>query len=251
MAISMSALESGDRLSFPEHRDAFPASASIDRSRPIGEQVYRLMRISIISWRLQPGDSVSESIVTDRFDISRTPVREAFRQLAAEGLLLIRPQAGTFVSAIDRVRWNEGRIVRRALETEAIKLAATRVTTSDLDELDDLITKHQRAFQALDFDNLVLLDDKFHSHICGLSGLPNLWQIIDGAKAQFDRTRYVAVPKMGREAATIAEHRQIRDALAQRNPELSASLLLAHIDRSDNATIGLFGDKQTYVGRFA
>ena len=121
MAISMSALESGERLKVSEHRDAFPASASIDRSRPIGEQVYRCMRMSSIIVALSSWDSVSESIVTDRFDISRTPVREAFRQLAAEGLLVIRPQAGTFVSAIDRVRWNEGRIVRRALETEFIQ----------------------------------------------------------------------------------------------------------------------------------
>ena len=96
-----------------------PEAAQIDRGQPIPEQVYRLLRQSIITMRLPPGATIIEKQITDQLAISRTPVRDALRQLADEGLVGIKPQSGTFVAPIDRHELEEGRLIRRALEALA------------------------------------------------------------------------------------------------------------------------------------
>jgi DNA-binding GntR family transcriptional regulator len=211
----------------------FPEGASIDRSRPAGEQIYVLLRRAIVTWRLRPGDAIVESLVTSRLDISRTPLREAFRRLAQDGLVVIRPQAGTFVSVPDRHAWEEGRLIRRALEVEGVRLAAERVTEDDLQELAILIGQQDRAVHrdatAVSLD----LDDRFHAAMSKLSGFPRLWMVIDGAKAQIDRLRYAAMPDRGHDA--IIEHRQILEALRSRDAQRAATLLADHLDRSDDA----------------
>src|SRR4029434_4391874 len=90
-----------------------PEAAQIDRSQPIPDQVYRLLRHAIITLRLPPGVTIIEKQITDQLGISRTPVRDALRQLADEGLVTIKPQSGTFVALIDRLQLEEGRVIRR------------------------------------------------------------------------------------------------------------------------------------------
>src|SRR5262245_38429572 len=88
--------------------------AGIDRAQPIPDQVYRLLRQSIITLRLPPGATIIEKQITDHLGISRTPVRDALRQLADEGLVNVKPQSGTFVALIDRQQLEEGRLIRRS-----------------------------------------------------------------------------------------------------------------------------------------
>lgn len=248
MAIAIRRRKYPGRSDLPRGEGPFPADAIIDRSRPIGEQVYALLRRAIAHWHLRPGDPIPEALVTQRFDISRSPLREAFRQLASDGLVVIRPQAGTYVSPVDRLRWEEGRIIRRALEVEGIRRAALHVTQSSLDELDLSMRQQHRAVEAGDFEELIDLDDRFHAAICHLSGFPRLWRMIDGAKAQIDRTRFMALPEMGRADATLAEHQGIVDALQARDPDGSVRLLVRHLDRSDEAMAQLFAGEDFYSG---
>ncbi|MCX5495505.1 GntR family transcriptional regulator [Kaistia dalseonensis] len=240
MAIALSDPKRSKAPGLSGGADPFPPGAEIDRSRPIGEQVYLLLRHAITNWRLRPGDVIPEALVTKRFDVSRSPLREAVRQLAADGLVVIRPQAGTYVSSIDRVRWEEGRLIRRALEIEGIRLAASRIEARHIDEIDMLMTQQRRAVEARDFERLLDLDDRFHAYICDLSGFPRLWRMIDGAKAQIDRTRYMALPAMGRADATLTEHQAIFDALVARDPDASVDRLLRHLDSSDQSMAQLF-----------
>src|SRR5215468_7391889 len=122
-----------------------PVAAQVDRGQPIPEQVYRLLRQSIITLRLPPGATIIEKEITDQLGISRTPVRDALRQLADEGLVTIKPQSGTFVALIDRLQLEEGRVIRRALEIEAVRLAATRADAAAIERLGDLLALQERA----------------------------------------------------------------------------------------------------------
>src|SRR6267142_1129734 len=125
--------------------EPLPEAAQIDRAQPIPEQVYRLLRQSIITLRLPPGATIIEKQITDQLGISRTPVRDALRQLADEGLVTIKPQSGTFVALIDRLQLEEGRVIRRALEIEAIKLAAKHADDAAIERLSDLLALQERA----------------------------------------------------------------------------------------------------------
>lgn len=236
-------------VSYASHREPaptapdtslFPAEARIDRAYPAAEQIYGLLRRAIVTWRLRPGDAIPDTIVTHRFQVSRTPLREAYRRLAQDGLVVIRPQSGTFVSVPDRLAWEEGRLIRRALEIEGIRLAATRIVEDDIDALATLLDREDRAVRRTAHLAALEIDDQFHATISRLSGFPRLWAVIDGAKAQIDRLRFAALADRGLTA--ITEHHGILDALKRRDPAQATHLLASHLDRSDDDLARLFED---------
>ena len=126
-------------------RSPLPEDARIERSSPIPDQVYRILRQAILSLAMPPGAVIVEKEITDRLGISRTPVRDAIRQLADERLVDIKPQSGTYVALIDRHQLEQGRLIRRALEVEGIKLAAPNVDERALERLEDLVALQERA----------------------------------------------------------------------------------------------------------
>jgi DNA-binding GntR family transcriptional regulator len=207
-----------------------PEAAQIDRGQPIPEQVYRLLRQSIITMRLPPGATIIEKQITDRLGISRTPVRDALRQLAEEGLVGIKPQSGTFVAPIDRRELEEGRLIRRALEVEGIKHAALRIGETEIERLNDLIELQARAAKRSRYADFIAVDDQFHRTISEVSGLPRLWRVIHGAKAQLDRVRHMSAPLPGQNERVLAQHRAIVAALSRHDPERSVKTLTHHLD---------------------
>jgi len=212
--------------------------AGIDRAQPIPDQVYRLLRQSIITMRLPPGATIIEKQITDHLGISRTPVRDALRQLADEGLVNVKPQSGTFVALIDRQQLEEGRLVRRALELEGIKLAVERVTDADLERLRDILALQERAAKRNSYADFIAYDDQFHRAINEASGMPRLWRVISGAKAQLDRVRHLSAPLPGQSARVLSQHRAIVAALARHDGERSVRALTHHLDDAyDRLTI--------------
>ena len=236
------------KVTGPSEAPLFPDDAAVDRSYPAAEQIYGLLRRAIVTWKLRPGDTIPESLLIQRFQVSRTPLREAYRRLAQDGLVVIRPQAGTFVSMPDRRAWDEGRLIRRALEIEGIRLAATRVVEEDIDTLAALLDSEDRAVRRAAPTAALELDDKFHATISRLSGFPRLWAVIDAAKAQIDRLRFAALADRG--VTALTEHRKILDALRNRDPEEAVDLLSSHLDRSDKDLARSF-EKEGWVFRQA
>ena len=207
-----------------------PADARIDRSSPIPDQVYRLLRQAIITLRLPPGLVIIEKHITDQLGISRTPVRDAIRQLADERLINIRPQSGTYVALIDRHQLEEGRLIRRALEVEGIKLAVAHVDDAAIERLRDLLALQERAASRQRHDDFITYDDQFHRVISELSGYSRLWRIINRSKAQLDRVRHLNSPIPHQEEKAVAQHTAIVEAMARRNVERAVKALTVHLD---------------------
>ncbi len=213
-----------------ESASVLPPKATIDRGQPIPGQVYRLLRQAIVTLRLQPGATIVEKEITDQLGISRTPVRDALRQLAEEGLVNVRRQSGTFVGLIDRQQLEEGRLIRRALEIEGVRLAATRIAERDIERLRDILALQQRAARRERHEDFIALDDEFHRSISELSGHARLWRVISGAKAQLDRVRHMSVPLPGQAQRVLVQHRAIVEALARHDPERGVKALAHHLD---------------------
>lgn len=207
-----------------------PEDARIDRSSPIPDQVYRLLRQAIITLRMPPGSVIIEKQITDQLGISRTPVRDAIRQLADERLINIRPQSGTYVALIDRHQLEEGRLIRRALEIEGIKLAVSHVDDTAIEKLRDLLALQERAAARQRHDDFITYDDQFHRTISELSGFSRLWRIINRSKAQLDRVRYLSSPLPNQEDKAVAQHTAIVEAMARRNVERAVKALTFHLD---------------------
>ncbi len=219
-------------------RPPLPADARIDRSSLIPEQAYKILRHAIITLKMPPGAVIVERQITDHLGISRTPVRDAIRQLADERLVNIRPQSGTYVALIDRHQLEEGRLIRRALEVEGIKLAMERIDDAAIERLRDLLVLQERAADKDRHEDFIAYDDQFHQSISELSGYSRLWRIIDRSKAQLDRVRYLSSPIPHREEKTIAQHAAIVDAMARRNLDRTVKSLIHHLDDAyDSLTI--------------
>jgi len=207
-----------------------PLDARIDRGRSIPDQVYALLRRTIVTLRLPPGAAIVEKDVTRQLGISRTPVRDAVRLLAEEGLINIKPQSGTFVALINREQLEEGRLIRRALEIEGIKLAVRNVTQERIEALQDIIAAQERAGGRGDHIAFIDLDDRFHRQISEMSGHLRLWKVIAGVKAQLDRMRLMTAPVPGQDRRVIGQHQAIADALQKRNEERCVRALEHHLD---------------------
>jgi DNA-binding GntR family transcriptional regulator len=217
-----------------------PADSRIDRSSPIPDQAYRILRQAIITLHMPPGAVIVEKQITDQLGISRTPVRDAIRQLADERLVNIRPQSGTYVALIDRHQLEEGRLIRRALEVEGVRLAVERIDEGGIERLRDIIALQERAASKQRHEDFIAYDDQFHQTISELSGYSRLWRIINRSKAELDRVRYLSSPLPHQEEKAIAQHTAIVDAMAKHNVEKTVKAMTHHLDDAYDRTSILF-----------
>jgi DNA-binding GntR family transcriptional regulator len=209
----------------------------LDRTRPLREQVYSVLREMILTGRLGPGASLDEKGLAVRLQVSRTPVHEAVKKLADEGLVEVRAQSGTAVAPLDRAQIEQAHVIRRALEGESAQHAARHVTPAWLNRLADIQLLHAAAIRRRAYADAIFQDDAFHRTIAEISGYPMLWRAIEISKAQLDRCRHLTIPLEGRGLATLAEHQAIVDALRARDPEASGVAMRAHLDGAQEKTL--------------
>jgi GntR family transcriptional regulator, rspAB operon transcriptional repressor len=214
----------------------------LDRSRPMRDQIYPLVRRMILSGAIKPGDIIDEKAIAAQLDVSRTPVREAVKKLSDENLVEVIAQSGTRASRMDRKEIEEAFLIRRALEAESAAQAATRMTEAHADRLEDILLLHTRAIERKRFAEAIERDDEFHRYIADISDLPRLWRAIEISKAQLDRCRHMMLPRKGEAETTLKAHRLIISTLKSGNSETAAQAMREHLETAyRNAIVVLDG----------
>jgi GntR family transcriptional regulator of gluconate operon len=190
------------------------------------------LRHAILSGRLQPGDRISDARVATEMGISRAPVREAIRQLAARGLVLEQPRRGAFVTRLSRAAVHEVYDCRRALESLAGRRLA--VTTDVDDRIRPLRTIVEEMAQISFNDPLARADadHRFHSMLCEVT--ENTW-LIRLYEQIADQSRLIqALDSFAHRRLTTYDlapvHRPIVDAIATAEPYAAERAILEHID---------------------
>ncbi|MBC7478039.1 MAG: GntR family transcriptional regulator, partial [Pseudorhodobacter sp.] len=194
----------------------------IDPALPKTSQVYGIMRHAIVNLHLSPGSSVNEKLICDQLGISRTPLREAILQLQSENLVAVIPNSGTYVSRIDLQSVFDGQLVREALELKVVRLAASRMTPQFERALDFNLHRQHRMWSDHDYTEFYKLDEAFHAMICAFGASAYVWKIINSAKAQLDRVRWMSYPLVSHLDVVLKEHMAVVDGLKQRDPEAAA-----------------------------
>ncbi|ODS96076.1 MAG: GntR family transcriptional regulator [Devosia sp. 66-14] len=192
--------------------------------------VYQNLRDDIVSLRLKPGDPISEKEVAARYGVSRTPVREAIQRLADERLVEIYPQSGTFVARIPYDDLPEAMIIRKALETASVRLAAEKATRSQLLALATIVEQQREAAEANDRGAFHRADEAFHAKIAEVSGFPGIWRQVLQVKVQVDRYRRLTLSQQGRMAQVIADHERILAGIAAGNADDAERGMAHHLD---------------------
>lgn len=189
------------------------------------ERIYLTLREAITTAELAPGRRLSENELAGQLGVSRTPIREALALLREERLVTIVPQLGTFVTRISPAAIADAAFVREALECAAVRVAAERIESAALAELQANLAAQASA----DADRFHALDDDFHRRLCGASGHPVAWELAQRANGQLDRLRRLSLPEPGYRLAMVEEHHAVLAAVAELDPGRAERTLRHHL----------------------
>lgn len=197
-------------------RDSAAAALRIDGGRggSIAEQVFRTLRSSIVTMRLTPATALSEQDIADRLKVSRQPVREAFIKLSEIGMVRVLPQRGTFVVKISAKAVTDARFVREAVECAIARRAAEGLGKPAIDALRAIIADQRKAARAGAAEEFFALDEAFHRGLANAAECAYAWKVIEEAKAQMDRVRFLSIPDATPVDRLIVQHQAILDAIA-------------------------------------
>ncbi len=197
----------------------------IERPQTLREQIVDSIRDAIIRGVLKPGERVAEPELALRFGISRTPIREAFRQLESEGYLRITPRRGAVVVALTEKDVSEFYDVKAVLEGHAAQRAATRLTAADLAELDRLNAELARLAEQGDVRAFFDVHNAFHDVFLKAAGNDRLEQMLRSLVQQFERYRLASLVQPGRMRRSVDDHTRIIAAFRSRDPERAEALV--------------------------
>jgi DNA-binding GntR family transcriptional regulator len=205
------------------------ANLSFDSHEPIGKQIFRALREAIFVGQMVPGTPLSEKEVSDMFQVSRQPVREAFIKLVEAGVLQVLPQRGTFVKRISPRQVREGRFIREAIETAVVRKAAVSITDDQLQALADNLREQKLAAKANDTAAFLALDEAFHYAIAQAIDCTAAWETIQDIKAQMDRVRYLSLPDVSPLDLLIRQHAKILAGLRAHDPSAAEDAMRHHL----------------------
>ena len=207
---------------------ADPNSGPIARTS-LHDQLTGRLRTLIVEGELAPGTRVPERELCDRFQVSRTPLREALKVLASEGLLELAPNRGARVAQLTVESVEELFPVMGALEALAGELAAERITTEGLAEIRALHYQMVLHYERRELAPYFRLNQQIHERILDLAGNPTLGALYRGLAGRIRRARYVANMSGARWAQAVAEHEEILRALEARDGVALAAVLKRHL----------------------
>lgn len=205
-----------------------PTGHRIARSA-LYEEVAERLRTRIYAHELAPGDWIDEQALADGFGISRTPMREALKVLASEGLVRLEPRRGCYVAELSERDLDEIFPVMALLEGRAAWEAAAKLTDADLARLEALHRPLEDYAAANDADRFFEANQAFHSALQEIAGNRWLKQTIDDARKLIKLTRRDSLRLEGRLKQSLAEHRAILQALRNRDPEGAAQAMRDHL----------------------
>lgn len=204
------------------------APAAPDQRGAIGRSAYQTLRGAILDCTFVPGMALSEQAVSEQLQVSRAPVREAFRRLVMEGLLESAPQRGTHVARLHRGRIADAIFVREAIECRAAALAAG-APPAQRHELARIVERQARAQARGDYTEHLAADEEFHHRLLELAGHPHAWPALRLARLGMNRIRHLAIPAVGSPGIAVGHHRAIVAAIADGDARAASRLMRVHV----------------------
>lgn len=201
--------------------------------RALYEEVAELLRQRIYNRTLAPGSWIDELKIAEELGISRTPLREALKVLAAEGLVTMKLRRGAYVTEVSARDLAEVFHLLALLEGDAASAVAEHATPEQLDELETIHTELES--QLGDRDRFFSANERFHLRLLELAD--NRWrmQLVTDLRKVMKLNRHHSLFKTGRLESSLAEHRQIMAALRAGNAARASTLMRAHIAKGREA----------------
>ena len=200
-------------------------------SGTLAQKVYATLREAILSLSYPPGDILRKPEICAYLGVSRSPVSEAVARLAAEHLVDVVPQAGTFVARLSMAEIREGAFLREALELAAVERVAGAATEAQVAQLRANLGQQEAFLQGADCAGFYQADARMHEMILSFTGFRRVAGLADTTWAHVNRARQLILPQPGRVEDTFAEHRQIVAAVEARDVEGARGAVRMHLGK--------------------
>jgi DNA-binding GntR family transcriptional regulator len=201
-------------------------SAVILTPRALYEQVAEQLRQRIFQRELEPGSWIDELKIAEEFGISRTPLREALKVLAAEGLVTMKVRRGAYVTEMSEKDLRDVYHLLSLLESDAAGVLATTATPAQLQTLQALHTELEAAVP--ERERFFAVNERFHMQVLEMAD--NRWrsQMVADLRKVMKLNRHNSLLKQGRIEDSLQEHRTILDALLARDATATVAAMQAH-----------------------
>lgn len=203
-------------------------------SRPltVAQSVARQIREQILSGQIEGGEPLRQAAIAKRFDTSIIPVREALRQLEAEGLVELKSHRGAVATSLTLDKAREWINLRRLIETDLIGAAIDRMTGEDLEKAEHVLGKFDRALdERVEIDRWSDYNFEFHSVLYEPANRPETMKVLASLHKNCDRYIRLQLLSGDHIARAEAEHRQLIELCRKRDKRAAKSLLNEHITR--------------------
>jgi len=203
--------------------------------RALYEEVAELLRQRIFNRELEPGSWIDELKIAEELGISRTPLREALKVLAAEGLVTMKVRRGAYVTEVSEQDLTDVYHLLSLLESDAAGVVATQADDAQLAELQALHSQLEAAVN--DRDRFFEINERFHMRLLELAN--NRWrdQMVADLRKVMKLNRHNSLFKSGRLEESLTEHRAIMQALLARDAVATTARMREHFANGLSAAV--------------
>ncbi len=201
-----------------------------------GTMAHRLrmaLEADILEGRLRPGDELDERGIAERFDVSRTPVKQALTLLASAGLVAMRPRQKSIVTPISVADLAQMFEVLAGLEALAAELAARRMSTAQLESLEALHEDIREVVASNDPGAYAALNARFHEQVWAGAHNPYLAEQLSGLRLRLAPYRRWLIEKMDRMRRSFREHEDLLHALREGDEAAASDAMRRHVQDGD------------------
>ena len=200
----------------------------LKKHQTLREQIVSSLREAIIQGELNPGQKLTEPELAEKLGISRTPIREAFRQLESEGFLTVMPRRGAVVSRVSRKEIDDFYELKSLLEGYAARIGAEKINEKGIDKLRKINDQLFELAEKDDVDAFFLKNDEFHNVFISYCGNEKLLEFLEHMVQKFMRFRLGALSVPGRLKKSVKQHKNIINAMARKDGRLAETMVLEH-----------------------
>lgn len=204
----------------------------IERHKSLSTMVFEQLKQQILAGSISPGTRLMEVELSEKLEVSRTPIREAIRLLEREGLVEVIPRHGAYTSAVSAEEIIGIMEVRRYMDSLAASLAAERGTEEDIEKIAEAADAYREEAEKADFDpnTLIRMDERFHESIASAAHNKALLNMVTELQELVIRFRYIYYSNPDIMAGMLSEHAEILDAIRSGNAKKAGKVAGEHID---------------------
>lgn len=214
-----------DGLIFPE---------GLTDVKPIREIIYEHVRQAILDGLIKPGQRLVERDIAAKFNASRTPVREALRKLETEGFIEYLPRKGVIVRGFNIEEIEEIYNIRKSLECLAIRSSIHKITSEQINDLQAIVEQLEQVENGSAVQTTYTGLHEFDDVLVNTANMPLLKNFLYILKESLQRYRKINLSSLPRRQSAVREHKEILQAVIDRDVERAEKLVCQHIDNSRN-----------------